>query len=215
MPKDISVMAGQLGHGLLLTLGMTALAFAGAVLLGLLLAVFRISPVLPLRAVATAYVTVFRNIPLLVLLVLFVFGLPDVGLLFSLFFTVTLTMALYWAAFICEVIRAGIRTVAIGQAEAARALGLSTGQVLRHVILPQALRSMVQPLANIFIGLALSTSLAAAVGVAELTGQAQFVMLKYDNPLTSFAVTTAVYVLITLSCALLAGRIERKVAIRA
>ncbi|MFE3112654.1 amino acid ABC transporter permease [Kitasatospora indigofera] len=213
MPKDISEMAGQFGHGLLLTLAMTALVFAGAVLLGLLLAVFRISPVLPLRAAAATYVTVFRNIPLLVLLVLFVFGLPDVGLLFSLFFTVTLTMALYWAAFICEVVRAGIRTVPMGQAEAARALGLSTGQVLRHVILPQALRRMVQPLASIFIGLALSTSLAAAVGVAELTGQAQFIMLKYDNPLTSFAVTTAVYVLITLSCGLLAGRVERKVAI--
>jgi glutamate transport system permease protein len=214
MSTGIGATLGQLGHGLLLTLGMTALAFAGSLTLGVLLAVFRISPVPPLRALASVYVTVFRNVPLLVLLVLFVFGMPDVGLLFSLFYTVTLTMALYWAAFICEVLRSGIRTVPIGQAEAARALGLTTGQCVRHIILPQALRSMVQPLSNVFIGLALSTSLAAAVGVAELTGQSEFVTLKYDDPLTSFAVTTVVYVLITLSTGLIAGRIERKVAIK-
>jgi glutamate transport system permease protein len=72
----------------------------------------------------------------------------------------------------------------------------------------------VQPLANVFIAVALSTSLAAAVGVAEMTGQAQFVTLKYDQPLTSFAATTVVYVLITMTSGLIAGRIERKVAIR-
>ncbi|WP_329569583.1 amino acid ABC transporter permease [Kitasatospora sp. NBC_01266] len=213
MPDGIREVLGPLGHGLLLTLAMTGLAFAGALVLGVLLAVCRISPVPPLRVLGAGYVTVFRNIPLLVLLVLFVFGLPDVGLLFSLFATVTLTMALYWAAFVCEVLRAGIRTVPFGQAEAARALGLTAGQSIRYVILPQALRSMVQPLAGVFIGLALSTSLAAAVGVAEMTGQAQFTTLKYDQPLTSFAATTVVYVLITLTSGLVAGRIEKKVAI--
>jgi glutamate transport system permease protein len=207
-------MLGQLAHGLLLTLAMTAVAFAGALVLGVVLAVCRISPVPPLRALGTAYVTFFRNVPLLVLLVLFVFGLPDVGLLYSLFTTVTATMMLYWAAFVCEVVRSGVRTVPMGQVEAARALGLTFTQCLGYVIVPQALRSMVQPLSNIFIGLALSTSLAAAVGVAELTGQAEFVTLKYDDPLTSFAGTTVVYVAITLTAGLLAGWIERKVAIR-
>jgi glutamate transport system permease protein len=207
-------MLGELGHGLLLTVGMSVLGFAGALLLGVLLAVLRISPVPPLRALATAYVTVFRNIPLLVLLVLAVFGMPDVGLLYPLFATATGTMSLYWAAFVCEVIRSGIRTVPTGQAEAARALGLSFGQCLRHIILPQALRPMVQPLANILIGLALSTSLAAAVGVSELTGQSEFVTLKYGNPLPTFAAVAALYVAITLVCGLVAGRIERKVAIR-
>ncbi|MDH6109634.1 glutamate transport system permease protein [Kitasatospora sp. MAP12-15] len=214
MPGAMRATLGQLGHGLLLTLAMTGLAFTGALVLGVLLAVCRISPVPPLRALGTAYVTVFRNVPLLVLLVLSVFGLPDVGLLFSLFLTVTATMALYWAAFICEVLRAGIRTVPLGQAEAARALGLTSGQCIRQVILPQALRSMVQPLASVFIALALSTSLAAAVGVAELTGQTEFATLRYDNPLTGFAASTVVYVLITLSIGLLAGRVERRVAVR-
>ncbi|MGK4578937.1 amino acid ABC transporter permease [Kitasatospora sp. HPMI-4] len=214
MSAETGAVAGQLGHGLLLTLEMTGLAFAGALVLGVVLAVFRISPVPPLRLAGAGYVTAFRNIPLLVLLVLFVFGLPEIGLLYPLLTTVTLTMALYWAAFVCEVVRSGIRTVPVGQVEAARALGLTFFETLQYVVVPQAMRSMVQPLGNVFIGLALGTSLGAAVGVPELTGQAQFVTLKYDNPLTSFAATTAVYVVITLSSGLIAGRIERKVAIR-
>jgi glutamate transport system permease protein len=209
-----TAVLSQLGQGLLVTLEMTALAFAGALVLGVLLAVCRISPVPVLRLVGAAYVTAFRNIPLLVLLVLFVFGMPEVGLLYPLFTTVALTMALYWAAFVCEVVRSGVRTVPRGQIEAARALGLTFTQCLRFVVIPQALRSMVQPLGNVFIGLALGTSLAAAVGVTELTGQAQLVTLKYDNPLTSFALTTVVYVAITLTSGLIAGRIERKVAIK-
>ncbi|MDH6144773.1 glutamate transport system permease protein [Kitasatospora sp. GP30] len=210
----LTAVLSQLGDGLLVTVEMTALAFAGALVLGVLLAICRISPVPPLRLAGAAYVTAFRNIPLLVLLVLFVFGMPEVGLLYPLFATVALTMALYWAAFVCEVVRSGVRTVPRGQIEAARALGLTFTQCLRFVVIPQALRSMVQPLGSVFIGLALGTSLAAAVGVPELTGQAQLVTLTYDNPLTSFALTTAVYVAITLTSGLIAGRIERKVAIK-
>jgi glutamate transport system permease protein len=204
---------GQLGHGLLLTLLMAVIGLVGSLVLGVLLAVFRISPVPPLRVLGTAYVTVFRNIPLLVLLVLFVFGLPDIGLLFPLFATVTAAMVLYWAAFVCEVVRAGVRAVPRGQIEAARALGLGFGLLLREVVLPQALRSMVQPLANIVIGLTLSTALAAAVGVNELTGQAQFFTIQYDIPIPVFIVCTAVYVVITLTTGVIAGRIERRLAI--
>ncbi|KPI09168.1 polar amino acid ABC transporter, inner membrane subunit [Actinobacteria bacterium OK074] len=213
MSNHVASIVDQLGHGLLLTLAMAALSFAGAVAVGLVVAVLRICPVGPLRAFGAAYVGVFRNVPLLVLLVLFVFGLPDVGLLYPLFATVTTAMALYWAAFVCEVVRSGVRAVPRGQAEAARALGLGFGACLRHVILPQAVRPMVQPLGSILIGCVLSTSLAAAVGVAELTGQAEFVTLKYDAPMTSFAVTTVVYVAITLTCGLVTGRLERKLAV--
>jgi glutamate transport system permease protein len=205
---------GDLGHGLLITLALTAIAAVGALVLGVVLAMCRISPVPPLRALGTAYITVLRNVPLLVLLVLLVFGLPEVGMLYSLFTTVAAAMVLYWAAFVCEVVRSGILAVPLGQVEAARALGLSFGQCLRQVILPQALRSMVQPLGNVFIGLTLGTSLAAAVGVPEMTGQAEFLTIRYDEPLLSFAVTATVYVVITLSSGLVAGSIERRTAIR-
>lgn len=115
-----------------------------------------------------------------------------------------------------EAVDAALRCMAlavVGRVEAARALGLGFGECLRFVILPQAIRPMVQPLGYLFIGCALSTSLAAAVGVAELTGQAEFVTLPYDQPLTTFAITTVVYVVITLSSGLVAGRIERKLAV--
>jgi glutamate transport system permease protein len=204
---------GQLAHGLLLTLAMTIVGFACALALGVLLAVFLISPVAPMRTLATAYVAVFRNIPLLVWLALFVFGLPEIGMLYSLLTTVTAAMALYWAAFICEVIRSGVRTVPPGQIEAARALGFRFTRILRHLVLPQATRSMVQPLGNIFIGLTLNTSLAAAVGVRELTGEAQFFTIRYDVPIPIFVVTTVIYVLMTLTGGLVTGRLERKLAI--
>ncbi|TDT97945.1 glutamate transport system permease protein [Streptomyces sp. 846.5] len=204
----------SLGHNLLLTLGLIGLAFAGALALGVLLAVCRIGPVPPLRAAATGYVTVFRNVPLLVLLVLFTFGLPNVGLLVPLFANAALAMALYWAAFVCEVVRSGVRTVPRGQIEAARALGMTFRQILGQVVLPQALRAMVQPLANVFIGTALSTSLAAAAGVPEITTWYENQANLADAPITAFAVISAIYVAITLTSGLLAGRIERKLAIR-
>jgi glutamate transport system permease protein len=122
-------------------------------------------------------------------------------------------MALYAASFVCETVRAGIRTVPLGQAEAARSIGLTTTQALRHVILPQAFRAMVQPLANVFIGVVLGTSLVAAVGVPDLTGRGSSLTLQYDEPLIVFAWATAFYVVITLGGGLLAGRLERAVRI--
>jgi glutamate transport system permease protein len=206
-------MWGSLGSALAQTLGLIVLTYAGALVLGVLLAICRVGPVSPLRAAATIYVTVFRNVPLLVLLVLFTFGLPNVGLLVPLFYNAALAMALYWAAFVCEVVRSGVRTVPRGQVEAARALGLTFVQCLRLVVLAQALRSMVQPLATIFIGSALGTALAAAAGVPELTFWYQQQANEAAQPLTSFAVVTAIYVGITLTAGLAAGRVERKVAI--
>ena len=89
-------------------------------MLGTVLAVFRVSPIPPLRVVGAVYVEVLRNVPLLMLLVLVIFGLPDVGLTFSLFVSAALCMAAFGAAFVCEAVRGGINTVAVGQAEAAR-----------------------------------------------------------------------------------------------
>ncbi|GAA5044952.1 amino acid ABC transporter permease [Nocardia callitridis] len=206
------MMWADLGAALLRTLGLIVLTFAGALVGGIILAVCRIAPVPPLRAAATAYVTVLRNVPLLVLLVLFTFGLPAVGLLVPLYYNAAIAMALYWAAFVCEVMRSGVRTVPREQVEAARALGMTLGACLRLVVLPQALRSMVQPLTNILIGSALGTALAAAAGVGELTFWYQQQANLAGQPLTSFAVVTALYVAITLTAGFAAARVEKKVA---
>lgn len=208
-------MIGQLLPGLLrglvATLEISVLSFIGAVLLGTVIAVFRVGPVTPLRWVGVVWVGVFRNLPALVLLVLFVFGLPEVGLTFGLFLSAVVCFSLTFSASVCEIMRSGIATVAVGQAEAARAIGLRFTQGLRHVILPQAFRSMVQPLGNVFIAVVLNTSLAAAVGVAELTYQSQTLTLKYAEALLTFLVAAVLYIAVALLAALVAARIERAV----
>jgi glutamate transport system permease protein len=199
--------------GLGTALSLTVIGFAGALVLGTILAVFRIGPITPLRLVGTVYVEVLRNIPLLCLLILFVFGLPDIGIVFDLYTTVAICLALFNAAFVCEAIRTGINTVPVGQAEAARALGLTFTQSLRTVVLPQAFQSMIQPLVNVFIGVLLGSSLASAVGVMDLLGVAQFINLHQAWGIGLFAAAAAVYASIALGMGFLGGRLERKVAI--
>jgi glutamate transport system permease protein len=205
----IDVLLGGFGT----TLQLSLLGFAGAFLLGTVLTITRVSPVAPLRMFGTLYVEVFRNLPLLAFLVLFVFGLPDAGISYSLFTSEVICLAMYFAAFVCEAVRAGINAVPVGQAEAARALGMTFTQSLRTVILPQAFRTMVQPLANVFIGVVLGSSLGAAVGVSELTGRVNVLDLNYDEPIPTFTLATALYLVVTLTIALVAGRLQKRMAV--
>jgi glutamate transport system permease protein len=205
--------AGALLHGLLITLEIAAVAGVGALVLGVLIAAARVSPVPVLRGVAFGYVQLFLNVPLLALLVLFVFALPDVGLLMPLTTTVVVVLTVYEAAYVAEAVRSGVNTVAIGQAEAARALGLTFLQTLRLVVLPQALRAVVQPLGNVLIALVMNTALAAAVGVVELTSATNKVNLVEAQPIPIFAGAGVLYMLIALIIGLLSGVVERRVAI--
>ena len=203
---------GFLLGGLLVTLELTVLGFVGALLLGTVLAVFRVSPIAPLRWVGAVYVEVLRNMPLLTLLILVVFGLPDVGITFSLFTSAAVCMAAFAAAFVCEAVRGGINTVPVGQAEAARSLGFTFTQSLRYVILPPAFRTMVQPLVNIFIGVVLGSSLASAVGVSELTNRTQVLNLQSAEAVVLFLVSGAIYLVIALLGGAAGGALERRVS---
>ena len=178
--------------GLLTTLLLTVLGFVGALLLGTTMAVFRVCPITPLRVVGTVYVEFFRNVPLLTLLILIVFGLPDIGLLFPLFWCGVLGLVLAGSAFICETVRSGINTISVGQSEAARALGMSFGTQLRLIILPQAFRTMVQPLVNNFIGILIGSSLASAVGVSDITNVTQQLNIRYAEAVVLFLLSGAV-----------------------
>jgi glutamate transport system permease protein len=178
-----------------------------------LITVARISPIPPLRAAALAYVQFFVNVPLLALLILAVFALPDAGLILPVIPTVVIVLAVYEAAYVAEAIRSGVNTVTRGQIEAARALGLTLVQSLRWVIVPQAFRSAVQPLGNIMIALAMNTSLAAVVGVLDLTAQINSINLVYAQPVLFYTAGGLVYMAIALAIGLATGRIERKVAI--
>ncbi|HEY3507141.1 MAG TPA: amino acid ABC transporter permease [Actinocatenispora sp.] len=204
-------LAGDLLSGFVRTLEIVALSFVGALLVGTVVAVCRISPVLPLRAFGWLYVEAFRAVPLLVLLVLCVFGLPWVGLTLSPFASVVLGIALYAGAVVCETLRSGVRGVPLGQVEAARAIGFTFGQSLRHVVLPQAFRAMVQPFGNVFIGVVLGTSLCAAVGAQELTYATKVLDIGGANPLVTFGLAAVLYIVVTLGSGYIFGRIERRV----
>jgi glutamate transport system permease protein len=200
-------------RGLVTTFEITLLSFAGAILLGTVIAVFRVGPVTPLRWIGAGGGGVFRNLPALVLLVLWVFGLPEVGLTFGLFTSACVCFSLTFSATVCEIVRSGIAGVSVGQAEAARAIGLRFTQGLRHVILPLAFRSMVQPLGNVFIAIVLNTSLAAAVGVTELTYQSQTLTIRYAEALMTFLVVALLYIAVALLAGFAIGRIERVVRV--
>ncbi len=205
---------GDLFTGLLVTLELAVLAFPLAVVIGTVLGVCRVGPLGPLRAVAGFYVHCLRNSPLLLVLVMVVFGLPYVGATVPLFGSVVLGLGLYFGAYVCETVRSGVTSVPRGQIEAARALGLTFSGVLRQVLLPQAFRSMVQPLGSIFINVCLASALGAAVGVQELTGAARQFNLDHAQPIPSFIAAAVGYLLITLTSGQLTGVIERRVRIR-
>jgi glutamate transport system permease protein len=160
--------------GFLTTIELFLLSGVASLVLGVILAMLRVSPVPVFRATGTLYVTVVRNTPLTLVFLFFVFAYPHLVRppaldFFKLdFFTAAVVaLTVYTSAFICEVVRSGINTVPLGQAEAARALGLRFGQSLSQIILPQALRSVVPPMVSTLIALLKNTTIAAGFSVAE------------------------------------------------
>jgi glutamate transport system permease protein len=153
--------------GFLRSLGIIVWATVGSLLLGTVIAAFRVSPVAPLRAFGSAYVTLVRNCPLTIVLFFFAFGLPELGINVSYYLFGVAALVVYTAAFVCEAIRAGINSVAAGQAEAARAIGLTFSQSLGSVILPQAFRSAIPPLGSVLIAMFKNSAVVGAFGVGR------------------------------------------------
>ncbi|MGY1692897.1 amino acid ABC transporter permease [Geodermatophilus sp. SYSU D01105] len=199
----------------LTTLSLAVVSGVCSLVLGTVLAGMRVSPVPPLRGLATFYVEVFRNTPLTVVFFFLVFGLVYVDLQFPSRFVAAVTaLSLYTAAFVCEALRSGINAVPPGQAEAARALGLDFGQTLRTVVLPQAFRTVVPPLGNVWIALAKNTSIAAGFAVTDLTAALQRLSnVNADQLLAVFAAVVIGYLVITLPSAWAIRAVEKRVAI--
>ena len=198
----------------LTTLGLSLLAGLLALVLGTLLAAMRVSPIPPLRGLATFYVETFRNTPLTVVFFFIIFGLPQIDFVIGFFPGAVLSVGLYTAAFVCEAVRSGVNAVSGGQAEAARALGLTFGQALREVVLPQAFRTVVPPLGNVLIAMVKNTSIAAGFSVSDLSSLLPRLVNADAGDLTLVLVGVVVgYMVITLPSALAVNRIERRVAI--
>ncbi|MDQ3615459.1 MAG: amino acid ABC transporter permease [Actinomycetota bacterium] len=159
----------------LLTLELLAVSALASLLFGTVLAGFRVGPVLVLAKAGAMYVAIIRNTPLLVVFIFVFIAMPKLEANISSFFLKgCVALTVYTSAFVCEAIRSGINSVPLGQAEASRAIGFTFGQSMRHVVLPQALRAVVPPLASVIIALAKNTSVAAAFGLIEATGRMRF-----------------------------------------
>jgi His/Glu/Gln/Arg/opine family amino acid ABC transporter permease subunit len=203
------------GQALLLTWKLTLLSFVPGFLLGVLVTVLRLLPLPPLRLVLTGYVEIFRNIPGVALLVFIVFALPDLNVLIDYEASVILTLTLICSAFTADYLRAGINTIDGGQIEAALSLGMRPMQVISVVVLPQALRAVVQPMTSLLIALMLSTSLASQVPFPgrELTAQVAKIANDSAAGMAAFALAAAMYVATGLLIAWAGASLEKKARI--
>jgi aspartate/glutamate/glutamine transport system permease protein len=206
-------------NGLWLTIQISLFGLGGAIVLGTLIALFRVSPVAPLRWIGAAYVEFFRNTPLVVQLFFAFLGLPLLGFRFStdtfesIFRAACVGMALYHGAYVAEVVRGGLLGVDRGQIEAARSLGLSYTQMLRYVQLPQTFRAVIPPLGNIGIALVKNTSLASTIGVADLLFAAEIVESRTFRAQEAFLAATMLYLLLTIPLGIAVNALERRLLV--
>ncbi|AVO41700.1 amino acid ABC transporter permease [Simplicispira suum] len=203
------------GQALLLTWKLTVLSFVPGFLLGIAVTVLRLLPLPPLRFVLTVYVEIFRNIPSVALLIFIVFALPDLNVLIDYEPSVILTLTLVCSAFTADYLRAGINTVGGGQVEAALSLGMRPIRVIWSVVLPQALRAVVQPMTSLLIALMLSTSLASQVPFPgrELTALVSKIATDSAAGIPAFAVAAAMYVATGLLIAWAGAALDKKARI--
>ncbi|MBN9236631.1 MULTISPECIES: amino acid ABC transporter permease [Phyllobacteriaceae] len=185
--------AGNIGWGLLRTLAYTVASFAGAAVLGLVLALMRLNRLRLVRLPAALYTEVFKNVPLLAIIFVTYFGLPSVGVKLSVFAAGVLSLVLFYAAYLSEIFRAAIAGIHSGQNEAAQALGLGRGTTFGHVVLPQALRLALPGTNTMFVDLLKSTSLLVTISAAELMTQAQLIASETFRALEVYLVIAAIY----------------------
>lgn len=203
------------GQALLLTWKLTLLSFVPGFLLGIVVTVLRLLPLPPLRFVLTAYVEIFRNIPSVALLIFIVFALPDLNVLIDYEPSVILTLTLVCSAFTADYLRSGINTVGGGQVEAALALGMRPLRIISAVVMPQALRAVMQPMTSLLIAVMLSTSLASQVPLPgrDLTALVSKIATDSAAGIAAFAVAAALYVATGLLIAWAGATLDKKVRI--
>ncbi|MEU6439588.1 MULTISPECIES: amino acid ABC transporter permease [unclassified Streptomyces] len=200
----------EYGKGFLGTLELTVYASLLALALGFVMASFRVAPVGSLRAFGTAWVTVLRNTPLTLLFFAVLLGLPRFGLVLPFQLFAVLALGCYTSAFICEALRSGINTVPKGQGEAARSLGMSFGQTLTTVILPQAFRSVIPPVGSQLIALAKNSAIAGAFSVTELLGTYKTLNELGFNIVWVFVWIAVGYLILTLAISALFNYLEHR-----
>jgi polar amino acid transport system permease protein len=195
------------------TVALAGLAFIGGALLGAVVLVLRVLPVGPVNLLAAGYIGLLQGTPLLGQLFVFYFGLSIVGLDVSPWFAAALALSIYASAFFAEIWRGSVDAVPRTQWESSAALGLTFGQQLRWVIVPQALRSSIPPTVGFSVQLVKNTSLASVIGFVELTRAGQILTNATFAPLTNYLVIAAFYFVICFSMSRLSLRLERRLRV--
>ncbi|MFC9671643.1 amino acid ABC transporter permease [Streptomyces sp. NPDC056637] len=196
--------------GFLGTVELTVYASILALVLGFVMASFRVAPVASLRVFGTVWVTVLRNTPLTLLFFAVLLGLPRFGLVLPFQVFAVLALGCYTSAFICEALRSGINTVPRGQGEAARSLGMTFGQTLSMVVLPQAFRSVIPPVGSTLIALAKNSAIAGAFSVNELLGTYKTLSELGYNIIWTFFWIAVGYLIITLTISAIFNVLEKR-----
>lgn len=206
----IEPYASMFVGGLVVTLEVTGAALLLAFVLGFLISVLKVLPCMPLRVILDFYTSIFRGIPLIVLLFIAYFGMPQLtGYKISMFTASVLTLGLNGSATVSETVRGGIEGVDRGQYDAARALGLPYPSMMWEIIIPQALRSVAPALVNEAITVLKSSSLVATIGLMDMMRAAQSVQALTYRAFEPFVVVAAIYYVIVMALVALSRRMER------
>ncbi|MCJ0902717.1 MULTISPECIES: amino acid ABC transporter permease [unclassified Rhodococcus (in: high G+C Gram-positive bacteria)] len=220
--KILDEYGSQILEAFWTTIQLTIFSAIGALILGVIIAAMRVSPVPVARFLGTAYVTIFRNTPLTLILLFCVFGLSQTlgvnlasnnsstFVIDNNFRLAVLGLSIYTASFVCESIRAGINTVNAGQAEAGRSLGLTFVQNLRLIVLPQAFRAVIAPLGSVLIALTKNSTVAAVIGVSEASKLMKEILENEAALFVTAGIFAVGFVILTLPTGLLFGKLAKK-----
>jgi His/Glu/Gln/Arg/opine family amino acid ABC transporter permease subunit len=209
----VSEYRSWLWEGVQLTLEVAAVSMALAMVLGLPVALMRMSPLWPVRTFASIYISVFRAIPPLVFILWMYYGVTLVtGLNIEAFWSGVLCLTLQYAAWLAEIYRAGLQAIDKGQREAALSTGLSRTRAFAKVIWPQAWRIIIPPMANNFVGIIKDSSLVGIIGVNELMRQSQIAVSLTFRPFELYTAAMAIYIVLTLVIARGASLLEQRAA---
>jgi len=201
----------ELIRGLGITLEVSLVGMAIALVFGLLLAMGRLSSMRLIRTVANAITQLFRSIPLFVMLFWVYYGLSlKFHILFTEFQAGALALGITGGAYMAEVFRGGLLAVDPGQREAAMAMGISRGTTFSHVIFPQALRVVIPPSVNVYVGLLKGATIVSVIGVSDMIYVAQYVSLQTFTPFELYSVAGVVFVALTVSISGFAWMLERR-----
>lgn len=197
------------------TLWMTVVSYVSAMLLALLVTIARVSPIAPLRKVGDLYVQIFRNVATISLLIIFYYAFPYLGIVWSEQTCVIVVTVLVAASFGSENFMTGINTIGVGQIEAARSLGLSFRQMLKNVVVPQALRSSVLPMTNLLVAVMLTTAIGSQVPLdpQELTGLVSYINTMSVGGILPFVVSAVLYAGTAFLIGLAGNAIDKRVRI--